>query len=109
MELNVHSILAFLEYLFTNSVSHKVILNYISSLKKAAVKYHWNSEVLSHRLVSEYLRSISINTRFAPTHRGIFNLTTLALISQACEILMDPPLFRAIFLLFVVQSLFGHV
>ena len=53
----------------------------------------------SFRLVSEYLRSISINTRFAPTPRGIFDLTTLALISQACDILVDPPLFRAIFLL----------
>ena len=99
VELNVHSILAFLEYLFTNSVSYKVMLNYISSIKKAATKYHWNPEVLSHRLVSEYLRSISINTRFAPTSRGIFDLTTLALISQACDILTDPLLFRAIFLL----------
>ena len=99
VELNVHSILAFLVYLLTNSVSYKVMLNYISSIKKAATKYHWNPEVLSHRLVSEYLRSISINTRFAPTSRGIFDLTTLALISQACDILTDPLLFRAVFLL----------
>ena len=53
----------------------------------------------SHRLVSDYLRSISINTRFAPTPRGIFDLTTLASISQACDILVDPLLFWAIFLL----------
>ena len=99
VELNIHSILAFLEYLYTNSVSHKVMLNYVSSIKKAAIKYQWHPEVLSHRLVSEYLRSISINTRFAPTPRGIFDLTTLALISQACDILSDPSLFRAIFLL----------
>ena len=99
VELNIHSILAFLEYLYNNSVSHKVILNYVSSIKKAAIKYQWHPEVLSHRLVSEYLRSISINTTFAPTPRGIFDLTTLALISQACDILSDPPLFRAIFLL----------
>ena len=64
------------------------------------MKYHWHPEVLSHRLVTEYLRSISINTRFAPTPRGIFDLSTLALISQAaCDILVDPPLFRAAFLL----------
>ena len=99
VELNVHSVLAFLEYLFINSVSYKVMLNYISSIKKATTKYHWNPEILSHRLISEYLRSISINTRFAPTPRGIFDLTTLTLISQACDILMDPLLFRAIFLL----------
>ena len=55
MELNVHSVLDFLEYLYTNSVSYKVMLNYVSSLKKAAMKYHWHLEVLSHRLITEYL------------------------------------------------------
>ena len=93
VEPSVHSVLAFLEYLYTNSVSHKVMLNYVSSIRKAAVKYKWQPEVLSHRLITDYLRSISINTRFAPTPRGIFYLSTLALISQACEILIDPPLF----------------
>ena len=33
VELNVHSVLAFLEYLYTNFVSYKVMLNYDSSLK----------------------------------------------------------------------------
>ena len=99
MELHLHSILAFLEYLHINSISHKLILNYISSLKRAAVKYNWQYQVLSHRLVMEYLRSISINTRFAPIPRGIFDLPTLALISRTCDILTDPILFKSIFLL----------
>ena len=99
VELHLHSILAFWEYLHINSLSHKVILNYTSSLKRAALKYSWHPEVLSHRLVMEYLRSISINSRFAPTPRGIFDLSTLALISRTCTILNDPILFRAIFLL----------
>ena len=98
MELHLHSILAFLEYLHINSISYKVMLNYISSLKRAAIKYKWQSQVLSHSLVMEYLRSISINTRFTPTPRGIFDLHTLALISKNCDILHDSILFRAIFL-----------
>ena len=96
---SIHSILAFLEYLYVNSISYKVILNYISSLKKAAIKYSWPSHIFSHRLIQEYLRSVSINSRFTPTPRGIFDISTLSLISQTCEILEDPPLFRAIFLL----------
>ena len=98
VELHLHSILAFLEYLHINSISYKIMLNYISSLKRAAIKYKWQSQVLSHSLVMEYLRSISINTRFAPTPRGIFDLQTLALISKNCDILDDSILFRAIFL-----------
>ena len=99
VELHVHSILAFLEYLHTNSISYKVLLNYISSLKRAALKYNWHPEVLSHRLVLDYIRSISINSTFTPTPRGIFDISTLALISRTCVILDDPILFRAIFLL----------
>ena len=99
VEPSIHSLLAFLEYLYTNSISHKVILNYISSLKKTAQRYAWQTEVFLHRLISEYLRSISINSRFAPTCRDIFDISTLALISQTCDVLDDPILFRAIFLL----------
>ena len=98
VELSLHSLLAFLEYLHINSISHKVILNYIS-LKKAVIKYKWHPEVLSHRLIGDFLRSISINSRFTPTSRGTFDLSTLALISRSCDILVDPPLFRAIFML----------
>ena len=98
-EPSVHSLLAFLEYLHTNSISHKVILNYLSSLKKTSIKYSWNPSPFSHRLITEYLRSISINSRFCPTHRGIFDLSTLALISRTCDILEDLILFRSIFLL----------
>ena len=102
VELHLHSILAFLEYLHINSLSNKVILNYVSSLKKAALKYSWHPEVLSHRLVTEYLRSIPIYSRFAPTPRGIFDLSTLALISRTCSILNDTVLFRAIFPIFLL-------
>ena len=78
VEPSVHSLLAFLEYLHINSFSHKVILNYLSSIKKASIKYSWNSAPFSHRLVTEYLRSISINTKLSPTHRGIFDLSTFS-------------------------------
>ena len=84
---SIHSILAFLEFLYLNSISYKVMLNYMSSLRKASQKYSWSPQIFSHRL------------RFSLTIRGIFDISTLALISQTCHILDDPPLFRAAFLL----------
>ena len=75
-----HTLLAFMEFLHANSLSHKVILIYLSSIKKAASRYHWSLSPFSHQSVLTYLRSISINSSFAPTPRGIFDLTTLALI-----------------------------
>ena len=88
-----------MEFLHINSISYKVILNYMSSLKTAGRRFGWNLAPFDHHLVSSYIRSISINSNFSPTPRAIFDLNTLAAISKACEILYDPPLFRAAFLL----------
>ena len=95
---SVHTLLAFMEFLHVNSLSYKVILTYLSSIKQASRGFHWSLSPFSHHLVLSYLRSISINLQFAPTPRGIFDLSTMSAISQACNILDDPILFRAAFL-----------
>ena len=86
---SVQSLLAFLEFLYANSLSHRVILNDISSIKLAARRFHWPLSPFSHHLIHSYLRSISINSASLPTPRGIFDLTSLAAISRACSILQD--------------------
>ena len=78
-------------------MSYKVILNYHSS-KQALRRFHWSLSPFSHQLVLSYLRSISENLKFAPTSRGIFDLSTMSAISRACNILDDPILFRVAFL-----------
>ena len=97
-QFTIQSVLYFLEFLYSNSVSPRVIANYVSSLKTAAKRYKWDSEPLQHQLVSAYLRSISINSTFTPTPKGIFGLDTLVSISKACGRLQDPVLYKAIFL-----------
>ena len=97
-QFTIQTVLSFLEFLYSNAVSPRVIANYVSSLKTAAKKYKWDSEPLHHQLVSAYLRSISINSTFNPTPRGTFGLETLTGISKACDRLQDPVLYRAIFL-----------
>ena len=83
IEISVHSLLAFLEYLHSKPLSHKVILNYLSSIKSVGRKYKWNLHPFSHHLILSYIRSISINS----INR------TLALMSTTCNILDDPPSF----------------
>ena len=82
-EITIQTILSFLEFLHSNSVSPRVIANYVSSLKTVARRYKWDPEPLYHQLVSANLRSITINSTFNPTPRGTFNLNTLASISKA--------------------------
>ena len=96
--LTVHNILVFLEYLYKNDLSPKVIKNYLSSITSMAKYYHLPDSSLLDSSISRYIRSISINSQFLPTPRGIFNSRTLYLISISCDMLSDPLLFRAIFL-----------
>ena len=98
VSLSVHNILIFLEYLYVNSLSPKVIKNYLSSLASMAKQFRIDSSNIYHHTVHRYLRSISINSKFAPTPRGIFDIKTLYDISVSCDTLSDPILFRSIFL-----------
>ena len=96
--ISVHNILIFLEYLYNNALSPKVIKNYLSSISAVTSFYHLDTRPLSHPSISRFLRSISINSPFSPTPRGIFTIEMMYQISVACDILSDPLLFRAIFL-----------
>ena len=106
--LNLSHILAFLEYLYAKHISARVIKNYLSSNKTMATAYNLDSTYLYHHAVNRYLRSISINTHFSPTPRGVFDLITPCHISVSCDILSDHFLFRDIFhtsfLAFLIMS-----
>ena len=96
--MSVHNILIFLEYLYINSLSPRVIKNYLSSLATMARQFNFDTSNFYHHMIQRYLRSISINSRFAPTPRGLFDIKTLYYISISCDTLSDPILCRAIFL-----------
>ena len=75
------------------------MLNYLTSLRTSAKLYSWDTAVLSHHMISAYMKNISRTSKFSPISKDMFNTPTLAKISKACETLFDPPLFRAAFLL----------
>ena len=98
ISITLSNVIAFLEYLYQNNISPRVIKNYLSSIVSTTKFYQIDYQGACHPSVVRYLRSISINSRFQPTPRGIFDIKTLYAISQACDQLPDPLLYRAIFL-----------
>ena len=98
--ITLSNILAFLEYLYQNNISLKVIKNYLSSISTMAKFYQINHPDIFHPSVARYVRCISINSSFQPTPRGIFDVKILYTILVSCDQISDPPLFRAIFLSF---------
>ena len=65
IDVSVHSLLAFSEFLHQNALSPSVVKNYISSIIKQAKRFGWHTEPFAHHLVSDYIGSITINTDFA--------------------------------------------
>ena len=96
--ITVHNLLTFMEHLHLNTISPKVIKSYISSISAMAKCFRLDYSAVANHHVMKYLRSISINSKFAPTPRGLFDIKTMYHISISCDILTDPMLFRAIFL-----------
>ena len=77
--ISTHNVLVFLEYLVKSSISPKVVKNYLSSIASMASFYRIPHQAIQSEPVKRFLRSISINSSFSPTHRGIFNIHTLTL------------------------------
>ena len=95
---SIHNLLIFGEYLHNNNILYKVTKHYFSSLATCASYYKLDTKSFSHPLLSRFIRSISINSQSSPSPKGIFDIRTIYLISLSCDILPDPLLFRAIFL-----------
>ena len=98
LEISLGNLLVFLQFLYENCLSPKVIKNYLFSIHSKAKLFNIICEAVSHEAIYRYLRSITINSTFRPTPRPIFDIPTLYSISLACDILQDPCLYRAIFL-----------
>ena len=90
--------LTFLGFLAQKYLSPKVIRNYMSSVIAMAKVYQLQHVDTLHVLIVRFSRSLSLNSPFAPTPRGVFDIPTLYKISLACDVLQDPVLFRALFL-----------
>ena len=98
MSVTLHNMLVFLEYLHQNSLSPKVIKNYLSSIATMSKAYSIDYTATHHPAVLRYIRGLSLTFPFRPTPRGIFDIPTLYAISKQCETLSDPILLTAIFL-----------
>ena len=109
VEFTVHSIITFLEYLFTNQISYKVMLNYMSSLKSVAKTYHWDTAPLESPLVGAYLRSIKINFTYSPTVRGVFDINIMHSISVVWHYLLNASVAPSIIPLTFAKVIPSHI
>ena len=96
---NTASILAFLEFLVKNDVSHSQVNNYISAIKHYFKLFNLSVTQCDHPHITLFTRSLRLNASYTPTTKNVIDIPTLIQISEQCEITSHPLIFRAAFLL----------
>ena len=95
----IPTILLFLEFLASHTLSHRVILNYVSALKFMFTRYGWQSQALDSPIVKRMLDGIKLTVRHTPLPKSLFSLSQIHQILQLCSHFSDPLVYRSAFLL----------
>ena len=98
-QVSDQDILMFVQMLAFNNLAYPSILNYILALK---FKFQWYSLPISclHSFkLSLLLRSLKMNVRRLPKVKGIFDISTLKAICNACDMAALGQVYKLIFLL----------
>ena len=95
---SLQSILLFIELLASNTLSYRVIVNYMWALKHMFRRYGWPCANLSHPLVLRLLKGVNYLVTPNLTPKGIFTLPQIREISSLCELFESTLTQRAAFL-----------
>ena len=95
----IPTILLFLEFLASHTLSHHVILNYVSAHKFMFTRYGWQHQALDSPIVRRMLDGIKLTVRHIPLPKSLFSLSQIHQILQLCSYFPDPLVYRSAFLL----------
>ena len=96
---NITAILLFLEFLASNTVSHRVVSKCVSAFKFAFTSHGWDTEVFSHPLVTRLLKGISLTVQNPPSPKGLFSFYQVFEISSLRDLFESLLTYRSAFLL----------
>ena len=86
----ISTIMVFLEFLATNDMSFRVVMNYVSTLKYMFARYAWSVTVFDDPMVKRMLNGITYTVRPQPSPKGLFTLVSMR--SLFCVKFLSPPL-----------------
>ena len=98
-------LLAFIEFLVLNGLSHGSVLNYLSSLKQSFKMYNKNVIAFEHEWVRLALKNVARTVTTPMKVKGVFIIQQIKDIIDKCDSIPDGIVFRALFL----TALFGFL
>ena len=94
---SMQTVLLFLEFLASNALSYRVIMNYVSALKYMFKRYDWSCTNFSHPLVLRLLKGVNYSVIPNVRPKGIFMFAQIRKISSLCDLFESTLTYRAAF------------
>ena len=98
-QVDVFTLLSFMEYLFQNSQSHTNIANYMAALRAYHIFHGLNTIPFKDERLALYLKSLRIQAPLAPSRRSGLDVQLLTRIIHTCDSFRFPAIFKPLYLL----------
>ena len=94
-EISTHIILAFLEFLNFNKVSHSGMANYLSAVKTRLSNFGFNTGCFHDSRIKVYTKAIMRNAPFKPSIQTIIDVNMLHKLTKHCDNMYMGIIFKA--------------
>ena len=91
-------LLAFLEFLIENNLSHSNIANHISAIKACCTLYHLPFAPFQDPRIKYYLKAIALHKPFKIKFKKVVDIQTLQLIIRSCDFTYMGQIYKALYL-----------
>ena len=98
-QVDVHILLAFLEYLYQNNCTVSNIANYLAAIRALSIIYDLPTECFKHQKIQFFIRSLKLNRPLTLKSHSALDEHMLHQVIMACHQLQNPLVFSAIYLL----------
>ena len=97
--VNLHHVMAYLQYLVENGVSVNMVANNISALKASFIIYQLNHSVFENPQIAYFIKALKINRPLKVVQRNVMTLSQLRALVTLCDTIHCGQVFKAAFLL----------
>ena len=98
-QVDIHILLAFMEFLVQNGLSQNTIANYMAAVRAYHIIYQLPTAPFTDQSIQLFQKSLKINASFKPINRSPLTIELLFQIIEKCQLLPSPVIFVPLYLL----------
>ena len=98
-QVSSQTLLCFMDFFVQNQISHTNITNYMAAFRVSFIIHAIPTVPFTDHRLQLFLKSVKINSNFAPTIHSSITVDILHKICQVCTVLPNTEIFSALYLL----------